>query len=109
MGDRAGVGAHPARVGRPIHGQHEPQAVRSLAKRLVGYWFAPASLVNLAVVRLVLVSLELVLLLVPFIAREVGACNGCSVGYQMILTRIDPSDYFPLPALKVLMLPFGPW
>jgi len=57
----------------------------------------------------VLVSLELILLLVPFIAREVGACNGCSVGYQMILTRIDPSDYLPLPALKILMLPFGPW
>jgi hypothetical protein len=57
----------------------------------------------------VLVSLELILLLVPFIALEIGACNGCSVEYQMTLTRIDASDYLPLPALKVLMLPFGPW
>jgi predicted DCC family thiol-disulfide oxidoreductase YuxK len=55
------------------------------------------------------VSLQLVLLLVPAIAVEVGACNGCSVGFQMVLAHTDPSEYLPLPALKVLMLPFGPW
>lgn len=81
----------------------------SILKRLDRHWFAPASLADLATVRIVLVSLQLILLLVPAIASDIGACPGCSMEFQAVLARVDPASYLPIPALKVLMLPFGPW
>ena len=81
--------------------------MRSLLERLNRHWFAPAPLVDLACMRVVLVGFQLILLLVPAISERVGACTGCSLAYQLGLTKLDPSQYLPLPALKVLLLPFG--
>lgn len=84
-------------------------AMSNLLKRLDRSWFAPASLVDLASVRVALVCVQLVLLLVPAIAYTVGACPGCTMEFHRDLVRVDPTNYLPIPALKVLMLPFGPW
>lgn len=81
--------------------------MNAILRRLDRAWFAPASLADLGTVRITLVALQLILLLVPALAYTVGACPGCTQEYQTVLSRIDPASYLPIPALKVLMLPFG--
>ena len=81
--------------------------MNSWRKRLHDHWFAPAPLRDLAAVRTVLVGMQLTLLLWPYLARKVGACAGCNLAYQLRLSGIDSHEFFPLPALKVLLLPLG--
>ena len=76
-------------------------------KRVHDHWFAPAPLEDLALVRITLVGMQLALLLIPFLAVEVGACPGCNPDYQAWLTGIDDREFAPLPALKLLLWPFG--
>jgi len=81
--------------------------MKGLLRRLHDHWFAPAPLEDLALVRIVLVTAQLILLLTPYLSDEVGACLGCSVQYQHFLTSVDRSYFDPIPALKLLLLPFG--
>lgn len=71
-----------------------------LLKRAVAmldrHWFAPASLVELAVVRIVVTGAHL-LFFMP------------SRGWVLESATAADSAFLPLPALKVLMLPFGGW
>ncbi|HEX5436702.1 MAG TPA: DCC1-like thiol-disulfide oxidoreductase family protein [Gemmatimonadaceae bacterium] len=60
------------------------------------HWFAPASLRELAVVRIVVVAGQLFLFYPP-------------LAWELWLAGADPKTYLPIPALKVLMLPFGHW
>jgi predicted DCC family thiol-disulfide oxidoreductase YuxK len=76
-------------------------------KRIHDHWFAPAPLEDLALVRITLVGMQLALLLIPFLAVKVGACPGCNPDYQAWLTAIDDREFAPLPALKLLLWPFG--
>ena len=76
-------------------------------RRLHDHWFAPAPLRDLAVVRIVLVGMQLTLLLWPYLARKLGACLGCNPRYQLALMAIDGREFTPLPALKLLLLPLG--
>ena len=76
-------------------------------KRVHDHWFAPAPLEDLALVRVTLVSVQLSLLLFPFFSLAVGACPGCDRDYQAWLTAIDVREFAPLPALKLLLSPFG--
>jgi predicted DCC family thiol-disulfide oxidoreductase YuxK len=80
---------------------------KSLFRRLHDHWFEPAPLTDVALVRVVLVAMELLLLLVPTLALGAGACKGCNPDYQRWLTTAQPATYHPLLALKVLLLPFG--
>ena len=61
-------------------------------------WFAPASLVDLSIVRIVVVGTELVSLLAP---------GPSSLGRQLWLSGAPAATFAPLPALKVLLLPVG--
>ena len=60
------------------------------------HWFEPARTSDLAVARMLVVGSQLLLFL-PDLAE------------QYWLASIDASLFRPLPALKVLMLPFGEW
>jgi hypothetical protein len=73
------------------------------ARRLHDHWFAPAPLADLALVRIVFVTMELVLLLV----HNAGACKGCNLDYQRWLTVAPAGTYHPIPVLKLLLLPLG--
>jgi predicted DCC family thiol-disulfide oxidoreductase YuxK len=68
------------------------RAVASLDR----HWFAPASLAELAVVRIVVTGSTL-LFFMP------------SRGWVLESATAADSAFLPLPALKVLMLPFGGW
>jgi len=81
--------------------------MRSWLHRLDGHWFAPARLDDLALARIVLVGFQLILLLTPALSDTVGICLGCYPVYQVALTKLSPDQYVPIPALKVLLLPFG--
>jgi predicted DCC family thiol-disulfide oxidoreductase YuxK/uncharacterized membrane protein YphA (DoxX/SURF4 family) len=81
--------------------------MRSLLERLDRHWFAPARLADLALMRIALVGFQLALLLVPALSDRIGACPGCSLRFQRWLTTLDANQYLPIPALKVLLLPFG--
>jgi len=65
-------------------------------RALERHWFAPASLDDLAIVRIVLVGAQLFVFL-PSLDR------------QLWLLGTDPSLYVPIPTLKVMLLPFGGW
>jgi Vitamin K-dependent gamma-carboxylase len=75
--------------------------VRRLLAALDRHWFAPASLRDLALVRiLVFGSQTLLFIVVPgTIVR--------SVSRQVAQTWTDVAPYQPLPLLKLLLLPFG--
>jgi hypothetical protein len=64
---------------------------------------APAPLTDLALVRIVFVTMELLLLLVP----NAGACRGCNLDYQRWLAVAPAGTYHPIPVLKLLLLPLG--
>ena len=81
--------------------------MKGLLRRLHDHWFAPAPLEDLALVRIVVVSAQLILLLTPYLSDEIGACLGCSLHYQHFLTQVDQSYFAPIPTLKLLLLPFG--
>jgi predicted DCC family thiol-disulfide oxidoreductase YuxK len=81
--------------------------MRGWLRKVYDHWFAPAPLEDLALVRIVLVAMQLSLLLIPFFSVQVGACPGCDPEYQAWLTVIDDREFAPLPALKVLLWPFG--
>jgi predicted DCC family thiol-disulfide oxidoreductase YuxK len=81
--------------------------VKGLLRRLHDHWFAPAPLEDLALVRIVVVSAQLILLLTPYLSDEIGACLGCSLQYQHFLTQVDQSYFAPIPTLRLLLLPFG--
>ena len=70
--------------------------MQSVLRALDRHWFAPASLRDLAVVRIVLAG-SLLLCFLP------------SLAYQLSLAHADPATFNALPVLKVLMLPFGGW
>jgi hypothetical protein len=70
--------------------------LRRAVKALDHHWFAPASLTDLAVVRIVLVAAQL-LVFMP------------SLDWTHEVARYLNEDFVPIPALKVLMLPFGGW
>lgn len=74
------------------------EPLTGLRRRLGCHWFAPASLLDLAMVRIVVVATELVSLLVP---------GPSSLGRQLWLSHAPAPTFMPFPALKVLMLPFG--
>src|SRR4030095_6037844 len=78
--------------------------MRKVFRILDRYWFTPGSLRDLALMRIVLGSSQLFFLLWPTVT---GACSGCGIDYQLYLTKADPSLYVPLPALKVMLSPFG--
>jgi predicted DCC family thiol-disulfide oxidoreductase YuxK len=60
------------------------------------HWFAPARLSDLAMARILIVGSQLLFFL-PSLER------------QLRQAAADPLLFRPLPALKVLMLPFGEW
>jgi hypothetical protein len=67
------------------------------------YWFAPASLRDLALVRiLVFGSQTLVFILFPVARLR-------SLPQQIAQTHAAVTPYDPLPVLKALLLPWGPW
>lgn len=66
----------------------------TLRQALDRHWFAPASLRDLAIVRIVVVGAQLYFL-------------STTLTYQLWLAQIDPSFYLPIPAQKVLLLAFG--
>lgn len=68
----------------------------TLLSRLDRYWFAPARLRDLAYLRITLVLVLLLGVMWP------GALES-----QLQLTRMPAEWFTPVPALKVLMLPFG--
>jgi hypothetical protein len=78
--------------------------MKKVLTRLDVYWFGPALLRDLALFRIVLSSLQLVLLLWP---SPPDTCVGCSIDHQIWLTNVDPRLYTPIPALKVLLFPLG--
>lgn len=69
--------------------------MKRVIQALDRHWFAPGSLRDLATVRIVIVAGQLVLL--P--GREA----------HLALTAASDETFLALPALKVLMLPFGEW
>ncbi|HEX5385192.1 MAG TPA: DCC1-like thiol-disulfide oxidoreductase family protein [Gemmatimonadales bacterium] len=82
--------------------------MKSLLRRADAYWFGPGSLTNLAIVRIVVVAMQLSLLLFPTMSiGYIGACSGCSIRYQDWLTHVSDRQFKPIPALKLLLLPFG--
>ena len=70
--------------------------MRRLLLALDRHWFAPASLGDLALVRIVAVGGQLLF----FLPR---------LSYQLQLAQADPGLYKPLYPLKVLLLPLGGW
>jgi predicted DCC family thiol-disulfide oxidoreductase YuxK len=88
-------------------GLGEGGGVKRLLERLDRFWFEPARLTDLAIVRIVVVAMELLLLLSPYLADTVGACVGCSLPYQRWLVTLSGDQYRPLPTMQVLMLPLG--
>ncbi len=70
--------------------------MKRLLRVLHDYWFAPASLRELAIVRIVLVASQLFVLM-----PDIG------LRYQLWLARSDSLPFQALPTLKALMLPFG--
>jgi predicted DCC family thiol-disulfide oxidoreductase YuxK/uncharacterized membrane protein YphA (DoxX/SURF4 family) len=70
--------------------------MRRLLARLDRHWFAPASLRDLALARIVIVGAQLIFFL-P------------ALSLQHSLAHVDAVLYKPLIALKVLLLPFGGW
>jgi predicted DCC family thiol-disulfide oxidoreductase YuxK/uncharacterized membrane protein YphA (DoxX/SURF4 family) len=70
--------------------------VKRLIAALDRHWFAPASLQDLALVRIVAVASQL-FFFIPDLA------------YQIRLAHANPVLYKPLYALKVLLLPLGGW
>jgi predicted DCC family thiol-disulfide oxidoreductase YuxK len=70
--------------------------MRRLLAALDRHWFAPASLGDLALVRIVAVGAQL-LFFIP------------KLSYQLRLAQADSSLYKPLYPLKVLLLPLGGW
>ena len=83
--------------------------MRTLLRKLDEHWFAPASLRDLAIARVVVAGTQLFLLLYSTLVGEAGPCPGCSLRYQLWLTEIDPELFLPLPALRLSLLPFGGW
>ena len=67
-----------------------------LLRTLDRHWFAPARSSDLAIARMVVVGSQLLLFL-PDLADQIW------------LAGADPSLFRPIPALKVLMFPFGEW
>ncbi len=72
----------------------------ALLRRLERHWFAPAPLSDLALVRIVLAGSQLISLL---------DSGPSSLRGQLWLSHAPAERFVPLPVLKVLMLPFGPW
>jgi predicted DCC family thiol-disulfide oxidoreductase YuxK len=70
--------------------------MKRILRALDHHWFAPASLNELAFVRVVVVGAQLFLFLPD-------------LHYTLFLAAADPATFLALPALKVLMLPFGEW
>ncbi|HVE78259.1 MAG TPA: DCC1-like thiol-disulfide oxidoreductase family protein [Gemmatimonadaceae bacterium] len=70
--------------------------MRRVTAALRRHWFAPASLRDLAIVRITLVAAQLLFFL-PALQQQIA------------LTRHDERLYVPIPALKVLMLPVAAW
>src|SRR4051812_25431769 len=70
--------------------------MRRLLARLDQHWFAPASLRDLALARIVIVGAQLLFFL-P------------SRSDEHRFAHVDPVLYKPLLALKVLLLPLGGW
>jgi predicted DCC family thiol-disulfide oxidoreductase YuxK/uncharacterized membrane protein YphA (DoxX/SURF4 family) len=70
--------------------------MKALLARLDRHWFAPASLRDLALARIVIVGAQLLFFL-PSLTDEHRFANA------------DPALYKPLLALKVLLLPLGGW
>ncbi|HET8623031.1 MAG TPA: DCC1-like thiol-disulfide oxidoreductase family protein, partial [Gemmatimonadales bacterium] len=68
----------------------------TLLRALERHWFEPASLRDLAIVRIVIAGSALVLF------RP-------DLDWMMMLAHAEPSTFRPLPILKLLMLPFGEW
>jgi predicted DCC family thiol-disulfide oxidoreductase YuxK len=70
--------------------------IQSWARILDRHWFDPASLRDLAWVRIVIAGSALL-----FFRHDLAP--------HLSYVQADPSTFQPLPALKVLMLPFGGW
>ena len=70
--------------------------MRAIVERLDRYWFGEGSLTDLALLRIMVVSTEL-LFFYPSLAG------------QLNWLAAPADEYFPLPALKVLLLPLGEW
>ena len=79
----------------------------SITRRLHDHWFAPAPLADLALVRVVLAATQLTLLLVPWLASDVGICLGCDPAFHHWLGGVSTDQFQPLPVLKLLLAPFG--
>ena len=70
--------------------------MKRLLRTLHDYWFAPASLRDLAIARIVLVGSQLFLFM-----------GTMDIDYQVWLAKSDSLAFRALPTLKVLMAPFG--
>jgi predicted DCC family thiol-disulfide oxidoreductase YuxK/uncharacterized membrane protein YphA (DoxX/SURF4 family) len=70
--------------------------MRAMLRALDRHWFAPASLGELALVRIVVVGAQLYF----FMPR---------IRMQLWLAAADAETFVPIPALKVLLLPLGGW
>lgn len=76
-------------------------------KRLIAaadrYWFTPASLRDLALVRILAFGSQTFFFVVFPVARL------RSLSQQVAQTHTSVTPYDPLPVLKALLLPWGPW
>jgi hypothetical protein len=72
--------------------------MRRLAAALDRYWFAPASLRDLALVRILAFGTQTLVFL-----------HLRPLSEQLHQARIGLEQYRPIAALKVLLLPWGPW
>src|SRR5215212_6749747 len=77
--------------------------VRRLTAALDRYWFAPASLRDLALVRILAFGTQTLL----FIVVPGGRLR--SFLDQMHQAGADVTPYRPITVLKILLLPWGPW
>ena len=83
--------------------------MKRILRRIHDHWFAPASLQDLAIVRIAVVGFELLILLWPWLARGAGICHACNLDYTLLLADFPDGQFLAIPTLKVLMLPFGEW
>jgi hypothetical protein len=79
--------------------------VNRILRALDRHFFEPAPLRDLGVLRIVLVGTQVLYLI--FGSGLVFGAVGRVLERQMLLAHAAPETFLPLPALKLLMLPFG--
>ncbi len=83
--------------------------MKKLLAVLQRHWFEPASLRDLARVRIVVVAFQLFCLLAPDAAQVLGMGSTLALKTQRWFTEFPDESFGAITALKLLLLPFGEW